>query len=73
MATEDGKGILYAVSYSAAMNLHIKVLPVETAIMWQRPCLKALRKPLMQQHSTIPGSQTCFLPREASDTEGDHL
>ena len=63
MATEMVKEFFYAVSYSAAMNLH----------MWQRPCLKALRKPLMQQHNTIPGSQTCFLPREASDTEGDHL
>ena len=74
MATEMVKEFFYAVSYSAAMNLHIKVLyRRKQPIMWQRPCLKALRKPLMQQHNTIPGSQTCFLPREASDTEGDHL
>lgn len=72
-AVGDKKGIKRYGSCILPMDEVLVLCAVETAIMWQRPCLKALRKPLMQQHSTIPGSQTCFLPREASDTEGDHL
>ena len=70
----DGKrNSFYAVSYSAAMNLHIKVLSGGNSHHVAEAMFKSFAKALMQQHSTIPGSQTCFLPREASDTEGDHL
>lgn len=73
MATEMVKEFFYAVSYSAAMNLHIKVLSGGNSHHVAEAMFKSFAKALDAAHSTIPGSQTCFLPREASDTEGDHL
>ena len=74
MATEMVKEFFYAVSYSAAMNLHIKVLFGGNSHHVAEAMFKSFAKALdAATQYGFPGSQTCFLPREASDTEGDHL
>ena len=45
--TEMVKEFFYAVSYSGAMNLHLKSWMAATTIIWQRRCLKHLEKRLI--------------------------
>lgn len=51
--TEMIREFFYAVSYSAGMNLHIKVLSPEIIIIWQKRCLRHLPELWMKRFPMI--------------------
>ena len=63
------KEFFYAVSYSAAMNLHIKVLSGGNSHHVAEAMFKSFAKALDVAASVrFPDHRRAYLPREASDT-----
>ena len=69
MDTQMVREFFYAVSYSAMMNLHLRILDGENSIIWRRPCLRVLEKLWIWPRWKNPGSRMPGQRKEAYQYE----
>ena len=70
MDTEMVREFFYAVSYSAAMNLHVKIMEKGNTTIWRRLCLRRSERRSTWQYPRNPGSRGCG-PRKGPSENGE--